>query len=132
MSAKISSQKIEKTHSDFFLFTKALILSLIFTFVAIILFALVIKFFSLNDGVIVPVNLVIKCLAVSIGTVVLTKNRTGGLKKGIIFALCYVTLAFVIFSFLASSFAINFGLLLDYVVCALFGAIIGIVRVNKK
>ena len=126
------TKNFEKTNSDIFQFIKALIVSLIFTFVAIIIFALIIKFVSLNDDLIVPINLVIKCLAIVIGTLIFTKNKTSGLKKGILFAVCYITFAFVVFSSLAGSFSVNLGLLLDYVVGCLAGGIVGIIRVNAK
>ena len=132
MSGQENTKTIQKSNSDFFQFVKGLIVSLIFTFAAIIVFALVIKFATLSDAVIVPVNLVIKCLAIVFGTIIFTKNKVGGLKKGILFAICYITLAFVIFSSLAGSFAVNFALLLDYVVGVLSGAIVGIIRVNAK
>lgn len=126
------STKTRGLNSDLFLFFKALIISLIVTFLCIIIFALIIKFTSLNDAFIVPINLVIKALAVLIGTIIFTKSKTGGLKKGLIFAVCYITLAFVIFSALSGSFNVGISLLLDYVFAIVVGSIVGVIRVNSK
>lgn len=122
----------EQTGSNFFQFVKALIISLLVTFLCIIIFALIIKFASISDKAIVPVNLVIKALSIIVGTIILTKSRSGGLKKGAAFAFAYISLAFVIFSALSGSFNFNLSLLLDYVFGIVVGVVTGVIRVNTK
>ena len=124
--------KAETQSNDFVQYLKALIVSLIITFAGILIFALVIKFTNLTDKAIVPVNLVIKALAIIIGTIIYTKSRTGGFKKSIVFALSYITLAFVIFSALSGTFNFTLSLLLDYVFAIVIGVIVGVIRVNSK
>lgn len=130
--ATTKSAKLVGTNSDLFSFIKALIVSLIITFLCIIIFALFIKWFNLNDSVIVPINLIIKGLAIIFGTLIFTKNRVGGLKKGLLFAFSYITLAFVIFSALAGKFEVSLGLGLDYVFGLIVGALVGVLKVNSK
>lgn len=124
--------KAETNTSDFVQYLKALIVSLIITFACILIFALIIKFANLNDKFIVPVNLAIKALSIIIGTIIYTKYKTGGFKKGIIFAFSYITLAFVIFSALSGSFSLSLSLLLDYIFGIVIGIIVGVIRVNAK
>ncbi len=128
-SAKAKSKTV---NSNFFQFIKGLIVSLIITFAAIIIFALIIKWANLSDSVITPVNLVIKAIAIAFGTIIFAKSGTGGLKKGLIFAVSYITLAFVVFSALSGAFSIGISLLLDYVFGAVVGAVVGIIKVNRK
>ncbi len=131
--AKVSTKNVSITDTNNFIqFLKGLIVALIITFAGILIFALIIKFANLNDRVIVPVNLVIKALSVAVGTIIFTKSKTGGLKKGIIFAFSYITLAFVIFSALAGKFVFEISLLLDYVFAIIVGIIVGVIRVNIK
>lgn len=127
-----SSIKADKQINDFVQFLKGLIVSLIVSFALILLFALIIKFTNLSEGWIVPINLVIKALSVAVGVIIFTKSRSGGFKKGVILALCYTTLAFVIFSALSGAFSIGWELLLDYAFTAVVGIIVGVIRVNAK
>ncbi len=113
-------------------YLKSLFISLIITFGCIIIFAFVIKWASLPDSVISPVNLVIKGISVFFGVFVLTKASTKGLVNGIIFACLYTLLAFTIFSLLAGTFVLGFGLLADFAFTAVVGAIAGIIGVNVK
>lgn len=111
-------------------YAKALALSLILTMVLILIFALILKFTNLSDGVIAPVNLVIKAISIAAGTIVLTKGKRGGLIKGLILGLTFTILAFIIFSIMAGRFVFGTGLLLDVGFGALVGAIVGIISVN--
>ena len=52
--------------------------------------------------------------------------------KGLCFGVCYVVLAFVIFSVLAGSFSVGVSFALDLAFAGLLGGIVGIVKVNKK
>ena len=131
MSGVTKSKKINFSGS-FFQFFKAIFIALIITFLSIIIFALVIKATNLQDNLITPINLGIKALSVIIGTIIWTKDKTGGLKKGLLFAVIYTTLSFLTFSMLSKSFNLGVNLLLDYVFLVFVGMIVGIIRVNTK
>ena len=113
-------------------YIKSLFVALIITFACIIIFAFVIKWANLPDSVIAPVNLVIKALSVFVGAIILTKNGKKGLINGIIFALVYTLVCFVIFSALAGGFVLGLGIVSDFVFNALAGAIGGILGANLK
>lgn len=130
LGIKVKSQS--NSVNDFVQYLKALIVSLIVSFAGILIFALIIKLTNMSDGWIVPINLIIKAISVAVGMIIYTKSRSGGLKKGIILAVSYITLSFVVFSALSGDFSFSWTLLLDYVFSILVGAIVGIIRVNKK
>lgn len=113
-------------------YLKSLFISLIITFAAIIIFAFVIKWTSLPDSVITPVNLVIKGVSVFLGALVLTKGSSHGLLNGLLFALVYTLFAFTIFSALAGELSLSLGLVLDFAFTAVVGMIAGIIGVNIK
>ena len=113
-------------------YIKSLFVALIITFACIIVFAFVIKLANLPDNVIAPVNLVIKALSVFIGTIILTKTGSRGLLNGILFALVYTLVCFVIFSILAGEFVLGLGIVSDFAFNALAGALGGILGANLK
>lgn len=113
-------------------FLKAMFVSLIITFAAIIIFAFVIKWTSLPDSIIAPVNLVIKGVSVFFGALIFSLHSSKGFTKGIMFGLIYTLVSFVIFSLLAKSFSLSLGLIADFGFSIVVGAIGGILGVNKK
>lgn len=131
---KLATTKIKSDVqiNDFLQYIKGLIVSLIVSFALILLFALIIKLTNLSDAWIVPINLVIKAISVILGVVIYAKSKSGGLKKGLIMAISYTTLAFVVFSAISGSFAIGWELLLDYLFTSLVGIIVGVIKVNTK
>lgn len=90
---------------------------------SILLFAIIIKFTGITDGVIKPINQVIKVISIFVGTLIAyKKNKNLGITKGLIVGILYTTLAFLIFSILDGNFTFSTTLLNDI----LFGSIIGI------
>lgn len=121
---------IEKPNNNFLQYIKGTIVALIISFACVIVFALTIKYFSLADGWIVPINLLIKAISVLVGTIIFTKSKEGGLIKGLIFGASYTTISFLLFSALSVSFDLSLSLLLDYMFAIAIGSIVGILRVN--
>lgn len=117
---------------NIFRYLKALFVSLIITFACIILFAFIIKWASLPDKMISPVNMAIKAISVFFGAMVLTKNSTKGMLQGLLFAGLYTLLAFIIFSILAQKLTLGLGLVADLAFAIVVGAIGGMVGVNVK
>ncbi len=117
---------------NIFRYLKALFVSLIITFACIILFAFIIKWASLPDKVISPVNMAIKAISVFFGAMVLTRNSTKGMLQGLLFAGIYTILAFTIFSILAQKLTLGIGLIADLAFAVVVGAIGGAVGVNVK
>ena len=117
---------------NIFRYLKALFVSLIITFACIILFAFIIKWASLPDKVLSPVNMAIKAISVFFGAMVLTRNSTKGMLQGLLFAGIYTILAFTIFSILAQKLTLGLGLIADLAFAVVVGAIGGAVGVNVK
>lgn len=117
---------------NIFRYLKALFVSLIITFACIILFAFIIKWASLPDKVISPVNMAIKAISVFFGAMVLTRSSTKGMLQGLLFAGIYTILAFTIFSILAQKLTLGLGLIADLAFAVVVGAIGGAVGVNVK
>ena len=113
-------------------YIKSIFVSLIITFACIILFAFIIKWASLSDKVIAPVNLVIKGISVFAGVLMLTKGGEKGLFKGLIFAVVYTLISFTIFSSLAGNFVLGLGIVADFGFNAVVGILSGILGVNIK
>ena len=113
-------------------YLKALIVSMLVSFALIILLAFSLKWFSLNENLISPLNLAIKTLSVLIGACIAVKGNSKGLLKGFIFGLLYISVAFVSFSFLAKTFTIDISFLLDILFVSIAGGTVGVIKVNSK
>ena len=113
-------------------FLKGLVVSMLVSFALIILLALSLKWFSLDEKFISPINLAIKTISVVAGACIAVKGESKGLIKGVIFGLLYVLLAFVSFSALAKSFSVDLSLLLDILFASIAGWIVGIIKVNRN
>lgn len=132
MKTETQKQNEGLIKQNIFRYLKALLVSLIITFACVILFAFIIKWASLPDKVISPVNMAIKAISVFFGAMVLTKNSTKGMLQGLLFAGLYTLLAFVIFSILAQKLTLGLGLVADLAFAVVVGAIGGMVGVNFK
>lgn len=101
------------------------------TLIAILLFAVIIRFTNVPDSFIMPINQVIKVFSILIGTIMASKiNPKNGLKMGFTIGVLYSVLAYIIFSILSTSFTFNMTNIIDIVFAGLIGALSGIFAVN--
>jgi len=101
---------------------KGAIFALIISLVAILLFAFIIKLTSLSDGLIKPINQIIKVVSILFGCFLgFKKNNTKTLINGILIGILYTILAFVLFSALNGCFELSKTIFIDI----LFGGIVG-------
>ena len=130
----ISNSNTEKMSNSniIFDFVKGLIVAIIASLGLVIVFALVLKWFDLSEKLITPMTFAIKYISVIAGSLIAIKGENKGLIKGGFFGALYTCIAFLVFSFLSKSFAFDLTTLLDFVSSILLGAIIGIIKVNKK
>ena len=110
---------------------KAVLISLIFSCVSILIFALVLYLFSIPNEAVKPVNCLIKVLAVFIGCFFSIKGEKG-LIKGVIYGAIITVTAFLFFSLLGGEFAFGISFLWEVLLGLTVGAVAGIVTVNKK
>lgn len=107
------------------------LLSISITLILILVFALFIRYFDISNNWIFPVNQVIKIISLFIGIIVaLKKLKNKGLMNGILIAITYFILSYLIFSILQGKFSISLNNLYDFILTMLMGGLIGIIVVN--
>ncbi len=102
--------------------------ALIVSLLSILLFAFIIKLTSLSDGLIKPINQVIKVLSILIGCFfAFKKDGEKTLLKGAIIGLVYTLLAYVLFSALNGKFEFSMSLVYDVLFSMAIGVICAII-----
>lgn len=121
----------ENFKSDSFDIIKSVLIATLFSLGFILLFALIVRWASLDSAVIVPVNYAIKILSVLLGVLIGYRNRQNGILKGAITGLIYTLLTFLIFACLDGFKTVNFNWL-DLVFLPIAGGISGVISVNLR
>ncbi len=112
---------------------KGCLIALCVSLVGILIFGFCLKFTSLSDKLITPINQVIKGLSIFLGVLFgLKKQKEMGLVSGLLIGIIYTMLAFVVFSLLNGSFNFDRTLLNDVIFGTIIGGICGIICVNIK
>lgn len=120
----------ENFKSDSFDIIKSVLIATLFSLGFILLFALVVRWASLDNTVIVPVNYAIKILSVLLG-VLIGYRKQNGILKGAITGLIYTLLTFLIFACLDGFKTVDFNWL-DLVFLPIAGGISGVISVNLR
>ena len=132
-SSTISAPHEHKDRSFLLAIIKGSLIALCISLVGILIFAFILKFASISDKAIRPINQIIKGVSVLIGVfVAMRKVDKMGLVGGLLIGLVYTILAFVVFSILDGNFEFNLTLLNDLLFGGIMGAICGIIAVNVK
>lgn len=105
-------------------------LSALASVVGILLFALIVKVFSLSDAVIPPVNQVIKVLSILAGTFRAVARGSRGLFGGLIIGIAYVALGAGVYMLLDGGLAPIGVLLADVALGAAAGGVSGVLIAN--
>ena len=131
---KAKTLKSEKQSSSAWLaIAKGVVCGLCVSLVGILLFAFILRFSSISDKVIAPVNEVIKGVSIFFGVFVgLRKYKKMGLLNGILIGFLFTVVAFLVFSLLDGTFSFDRTLLNDIVFGSIIGAICGIICVTLK
>ncbi|MBO5215150.1 MAG: TIGR04086 family membrane protein [Clostridia bacterium] len=116
----------------FFEQLRALVISLIITFVLVLLSALIIKIFSIPTEYICIINQIIKGVAVFLSALFSFRLPSKGFIRGIIHGIVYILVTFVLFSVLGGSFSFGISLLNDITLGAITGLLSGIFAVNVR
>lgn len=112
---------------------KGTIISLCVSLVLILVFGFLLKFTSIPDTAISPINMVIKGVSIFLGVFIsMKKSKELGLVCGLLIGVFYNILAFLVFSLLSGNFLIDITFLTDMIFGAIIGAICGIICVNIK
>lgn len=104
-----------------------------FSLVAILLFAFVIKFTSISENAIYPINQIIKSLSILFGCFVISKKiKTNGWLNGLLCGLCYTIVSFLIFSILDGHLSFGLSVFNDLIFGSIMGMISGIICISLK
>lgn len=104
-----------------------------FSLLCILVFAIIIKFTTISESAINPINQVIKVLSILFACFVVGKKvKNGGIFVGLFTGLLYTILAFVIFSILDGNFAFNLSTLNDITFGGIIGIFAGIIGINLR
>ncbi len=131
---KVKTLKTEKQNSGAWVaILKGVSVGLCVSLVGILLFAFILRFTSISDKVIAPVNEVIKGVSIFLGVFIgLKKHKSKGLLNGILIGFLFIIVAFLVFSLLDGTFCLDRTFLNDIVFGSIIGAICGIICVNLK
>ena len=127
----VKSKSVNFRGNTIFNYLKGLVVSMMISLALVVVLAFSLKWFSLEEKFISPLNLAIKTISVFVGSLIAIKGESKGLIKGVIFGILYVALAFVSFSFLAKSFSFDLSLFLDVLFACVAGGTVGVIKVNR-
>ena len=99
----------------------------------VLLFAVVIKYTSINESAIQPINQIIKILSILVGCLVVGKKISSkGWLWGLIIGIAYTIVAFIVFSILDGSFNITGNLFNDILFGGILGLIAGVICISLR
>ncbi len=108
---------------------KSVLIGLVFALVFTLLFALMVRYLSLDDNVILPMNIAIKILSIFCGVLIGFKHKNNGISKGMLTGLILMLLTYFLFATLSGFENAKFNII-DLITMPVMGAISGIIAVN--
>ncbi len=116
-------------------FGKSLILSILLTFIALLLLSAVLNFTDVSENIISPSIIVISSVCIMIGSFIVSKKiKKKGILNGAILGILYMFVLYIISSIANGSFALNVSSLAMIgigIIAGIFGGILG-VNLNNK
>ncbi len=108
-------------------------ISLITTFILLMIFSVLLTYTNINENTIIPVIIVVTAISIligsSIGNIKMQKN---GIMNGALVGGIYILILYFISSLLNWNFSLNLQSIVMIVVGVVFGILGGIIGVNKK
>ena len=112
---------------------KGVVISLVTTFILLIIFAAILTFTNIQENTISPVVIIITAVSLLIGsTIGNRKIQKNGLLNGAMVGLIYILFLYLISSILNGNFSLNLASIIMIIVSIFFGILGGVVAVNKK
>ena len=112
---------------------KGVLISLIVTFLLLLIFSLVLTFTDIQEDVIAPVIIIITAISILMGSSISNiKIKKNGLINGGIIGALYVAILYIISSILNWKFGLDIKSIIMIAVGIIFGILGGIIGVNKK
>ena len=110
---------------------KGTLLSLAFSLLSAVIFAVVLRTANVGEQWIYPVNQVLKALSILIGVLVFVRGEKGWLKGGVV-GLLFTALSYLAFSAIGGDFSLGWLIVLEVVLALLIGAVSGSLAVNLR
>lgn len=124
---------MEKENKFIVNIAKGVGISLIATFIFLIIFSIILTYTNIKEEVINPVIIIITAVSILIGSsIVNIKIRKNGLINGGIVGGTYILTIYLISSILNWNFALDIQSIIFIIVGIIFGILGGIIGVNKK
>lgn len=120
-----------QTKNNFSQVLRGVISAMLITLIGVLLFAFILNFTNLSDGVIRPINQIIKLLAIFFGCFFSVKDD-GGFFKGGLIGLLSTLFTFLLFGLISGGLSFGIGLLIDLVFGFLMGAISGVITLRIR
>ena len=95
----------------------------------VFIMAIIISNVGVSTAFIKPINQAIKAVALFIGAFIALKGDKG-LIKGCVFGVIYAVVSGALFSLISGNFSFDIQMIFDILICALVGALVGILKVN--
>lgn len=111
---------------------KSLILSIFFTIMLIIIFAVVIQFLEFSDKAYIVINLFIRYLSIILSIFISYKSLSNGLIKGLIVGILYSCVMMLIYAIVNGEFSFTVFSIVDIVCLIIIACISSIFKVNIK
>ncbi len=127
MKNKLSFKK-----SDMLDVIKSVLISVVTCLLLVLSFAMIMKFAELPESVILPVNIMIKCISVVTGILFGLKTAEHGALKGLMSGLLFVLITYLLFSIINGDFTLSIMSLIDSIIMLVQGVITGVIVVNIK
>ena len=114
----------ENKSNNILAMVKGVFWALSFSLLCVLIFAFIIKFTTLPESFISPINQIIKILSILLGCWIASKKiKSNGWLWGLFIGAIYTILAFFVFSILDGEFRFTLDLLNDFA----FGSVIGLI-----
>lgn len=110
---------------------KGIVVALLFSVVAVLIFAFLLSAFNITSSVIKPVNVFIKIVSVFLGVLVSVRGEKG-LLKGAILGAIIIALSLLLFRIIGGEQTVSSGIIWELLLGTALGAIAGIFSVNLK
>lgn len=108
-------------------------ISLITTFILLIIFSILLTYTNINENTITPVIIVVTAISILIGSSIGNmKMQKNGILNGGLVGCLYILILYLISSLLNWNFGLNVQSIIMVIVGVIFGIFGGIVGVNKK
>ena len=108
---------------------KAVLIGLVVSLALVLIFALIVRWASLDEKIIVPVNYAIKILSLALGCLFGFTNKRNGVIKGAVSGLVFMLLTFFVFAALDGFKNVHFNWI-DLICLTVAGGVCGVISVN--